>query len=1028
MEKVKWTADAMPENVHLAQLMYALRLTDADNSLLDSVMMYSLYDEAAEAVPMLDAMVVEVNRMSVTMEKLQRVMLAAAGDGPKPTDFTIGDPVRLKGTMQIPVLFAMDDGQAITIWFHNPDTTPNKLMPLDELISWKWLLNKKDVTIVVAPENGKELSPREIARRVMRLVARNSAAFTKANERASERAAAEAALDAEISQLTGELASLQDRLEVARQSKADKDAEDARAAAAEAALSPGQKVNRALAALGWSYPAGPKLQGLVTMSRTFEGLAADGDLSDGSRVTYASWGADSASLTLQLGWDNVMSMRMTPGTAPDEFAAEFNRRAEEWAAQRQAENAAPAPTPDPEPTPEETGEPTGLEDMDTGKPDNSLAAQRIVAIKKLLEQRGFTGEINDRKDGVEMRGPLSSLLVYMELDKNEPNDFMVGVDDFEEEPDYDSYATRNTNEEIADYLEQFDFEQAHIERDDDGKRVMRSVGTALDGKPMAFGLACIKVLEPGATAAGVSVHYGDFQDSTSASLFDDVTGSASVVGITAQLHKGGNILARASVTATGEITLLTGSHGSEVLSKPKTADDVTAALRSIPAKAEPALVLYRGLELRRAKWRIGGQEAEGWEVQKPENKLRVANGEREISGNPLVPTLAIAKETADRLLKDEQDNAAYAEELAKREAEEKAKQEAQRAQLIDVDGFGEDMKPLGRERMYVTLDAKIRYRGQVMSRKAMIRMLVNEGRRVETNSSGARILAEQGEGGAFHDEKTLTKTGMDYASYLGKKLDAESAQAELDASHGPYWYGMRMRPLSIGTVPKDFKSTMPAPAEGAPFADAARHGIVTYAERLSPEDVKAFELIPLIHEDAGRAGAIASFVASVEADYRARYVEYAEENGVMKTYGILVGLLDDFYRKTMGNRVEFGISEEQLATEVLEAMRAAAPAPEPAPEPEPTPEPTPEPDQQPETSQEDNVTESTSAIAQEDRDYLQTLIEGSVPMMDESHSVRLEELYHKYLEDAEAQVLIEKAATAYGDAIIAASVSALSKV
>jgi hypothetical protein len=96
-------------------------------------------------------------------------------------------------------------------------------------------------------------------------------------------------------------------------------------------------------------------------------------------------------------------------------------------------------------------------------------------------------------------------------------------------------------------------------------------------------------------------------------------------------------------------------------------------------------------------------------------------------------------------LKDAEDSAANAEELAKQEAAEKARLEEQRRELIDVDGFGADMKPLGRERMYVTLDAKVRYRGQVMSRKAMIRLLVNEGRRVETNGSGARILAEQGE-------------------------------------------------------------------------------------------------------------------------------------------------------------------------------------------------------------------------------------------------------------------------------------------
>ena len=81
----------------------------------------------------------------------------------------------------IMVVFSMDDGQTVSVWFHNPDTTPAKLMPLDELISWKWMLNKKDVTIVVAPESGKDLNVREVARRVMRLAAKNSAAFQRAN-------------------------------------------------------------------------------------------------------------------------------------------------------------------------------------------------------------------------------------------------------------------------------------------------------------------------------------------------------------------------------------------------------------------------------------------------------------------------------------------------------------------------------------------------------------------------------------------------------------------------------------------------------------------------------------------------------------------------------------------------------------------------------------------------------------------------------------------------------------------------------
>lgn len=88
---------------------------------------------------------------------------------------------------EVAIIFELSDGQTITIFFHNPDTTPQRLAPTDELISWKWLLNKKDVTIVVAPERGKDLNVREVARRILRLAAKNSAAFQRANARRAER-------------------------------------------------------------------------------------------------------------------------------------------------------------------------------------------------------------------------------------------------------------------------------------------------------------------------------------------------------------------------------------------------------------------------------------------------------------------------------------------------------------------------------------------------------------------------------------------------------------------------------------------------------------------------------------------------------------------------------------------------------------------------------------------------------------------------------------------------------------------------
>lgn len=217
MDKVFWNPQAEPVTKTLHGLMYELRRDDADAGLmLDAVSLRELMtDPDIEASPLLDAMVVEVGRLQPKMEALQRIM-AAASAKVKPTEVSISQPVRYRGVAQVAVVFTMDDGQTVSVWFHNPDTTPAKLMPLDELISWKWMLNKKDVTIVVAPEKGRDLNPREVARRMMRLVERNSEAFKKANAKTAERAAQLQALDTEIAGLEARLDELGRQIEVAK--------------------------------------------------------------------------------------------------------------------------------------------------------------------------------------------------------------------------------------------------------------------------------------------------------------------------------------------------------------------------------------------------------------------------------------------------------------------------------------------------------------------------------------------------------------------------------------------------------------------------------------------------------------------------------------------------------------------------------------------------------------------------------------------------------------------------------------------
>lgn len=216
LDKVLWDSSAMPVTSPLHQVLYDLRVSDGAGLMLDACTLDDLMsDPDIEAIPVYDALVVEVASMTRKMTLLQKTM-EAAGVAVKPAEMVIADPVKSRGVLQVMVLFTMSDGQTVSIWFHNPDTTPAKLTPMDELISWKWLINKKDVTIVVAPERGHDLNVREVSRRVMRLVEKNSEAFQKANAKAGERAAVTEALKTEIATLEGTLSGLQRQIEVAK--------------------------------------------------------------------------------------------------------------------------------------------------------------------------------------------------------------------------------------------------------------------------------------------------------------------------------------------------------------------------------------------------------------------------------------------------------------------------------------------------------------------------------------------------------------------------------------------------------------------------------------------------------------------------------------------------------------------------------------------------------------------------------------------------------------------------------------------
>lgn len=210
---VYWDANAQPDQP-ISRLLYRLRkgATAATGDPLLDALTLAEGMAGAEAYPVLDALVRPLQALPRTAEVMRRVMNRTGQGVTAPTPAQTSPPFMRNGTAQVLVLFELSDGQTVSIYFHNPDTTPKKIAQTDDVVSWKWLLNKKDITIMVAPEQGRDLNVNEVARRVMRLAEHNSAAFQRANQRRAAQMQRISQLETEIGQLEQRLAGVQPEL------------------------------------------------------------------------------------------------------------------------------------------------------------------------------------------------------------------------------------------------------------------------------------------------------------------------------------------------------------------------------------------------------------------------------------------------------------------------------------------------------------------------------------------------------------------------------------------------------------------------------------------------------------------------------------------------------------------------------------------------------------------------------------------------------------------------------------------------
>ncbi|EQB4319555.1 head protein [Enterobacter hormaechei] len=140
---------------------------------------------------------------------------------------TIGGAIigKVRRVANIPVMTAqipLTDGQTTSIIFHSPTADNGRVKNDDTLVAFQFLLNKRDVTHVVAPIGGRDVTLNQVCQVLSNLIERNSAKFQKAKERQAQVKADIDSYLSEADRLGDERSTLIDQVENAQNGLAEK--------------------------------------------------------------------------------------------------------------------------------------------------------------------------------------------------------------------------------------------------------------------------------------------------------------------------------------------------------------------------------------------------------------------------------------------------------------------------------------------------------------------------------------------------------------------------------------------------------------------------------------------------------------------------------------------------------------------------------------------------------------------------------------------------------------------------------------
>lgn len=449
----------------LSQVMFDMAGCDIQGTLLEQVsprdIIAMLVDEDSEGV-MLDAMIIKYNKLEMVTQKLAEALKATDTEEFFVKSVTPIEPFKRQGVVNVGAIFEMSDSQTITVLFNNPDTTPAKLTGTDVLTSWKWILNKRDVTAILQPRAVDARKYPQIAARMFKVLAKNHDRFKRAQALKNKD-------ELLLNELVGQVEAAQLELRTLQQQ----------------GIEIQQQIDGAMIR---------KQQETEALAMQQKDAVDPVSLEDEAKA-----GADKFHEGLKAALDQNQEAKTAVIAKLNEIVMRL------------------------------------INEHGFSKPEGSTQAEWHV---ELESDNGYDLEIATDEDEENPEIELSSMrLIVDTIDTTESVDYIVkAIAQRAFERDFDFSNEGEIEDETSPYL----------------------------GKTGEYAFT-VEQLKKAAVACGLDIVFADFnQTEATAGLFDSIDHKGELIyGITAQIGKDGNVLARASVDFDGNLDLLKGNSGSE---------------------------------------------------------------------------------------------------------------------------------------------------------------------------------------------------------------------------------------------------------------------------------------------------------------------------------------------------------------------------------------------------------------------------------------------------------------------------------